>query len=137
MIIKVPISLGELLDKISILNIKASIIKNDKKRKLIHNENTLLKNALTEIMKNSLDTSIIITRKEIQNYLNRLEKVNKILWKIEDDIRNCERKNNFDQKFVKLARSVYITNDKRAELKNEINKKFDSNIVEIKSYTKY
>ena len=59
------------------------------------------------------------------------------MWKIEDEIRDCEKNKNFDQKFIELARSVYITNDKRSEIKLEINNKFGSKIVEVKSYTKY
>ena len=73
----------------------------------------------------------------INNYLNQLIDVNSALWEIEEEIRDCEKNKKFDQKFIELARSVYITNDKRAEIKLEINNKFGSKIVEVKSYTKY
>ena len=71
------------------------------------------------------------------NYLNQLMEINGKLWKIEDDIRDCERNKKFDKIFIDLARLVYVTNDKRSEIKNEINKKFGSKIVEVKSYKKY
>ena len=78
-----------------------------------------------------------ISRKEVEEYIESLININTILWKIEDDIRDCERKNQFDQKFIDIARSVYFTNDKRSKLKLEINKKFGSELVEVKSYEKY
>ena len=127
MIINTPISLGELIDKISILVIKEKKIKDEKKNNLIREELTLLRKTLNETANNN----------SINNYLNQLIDVNSTLWKIEDEIRDCEKNKKFDQKFIELARSVYITNDKRAEIKLEINNKFGSKIVEVKSYTKY
>ena len=127
MIINTPISLGELIDKISILVIKERKIKDEKKNNLIREELTLLRKTLNEVTNNN----------SINNYLNQLIDVNSTLWKIEDEIRDCEKNKKFDQKFIELARSVYITNDKRAEIKLEINNKFGSKIVEVKSYTKY
>ena len=127
MIINIPISLGELIDKISILVIKEKKIKDEKKNNLIREELTLLRKTLNEAANNN----------SINNYLNQLIDVNSALWKIEDEIRDCEKNKKFDQKFIELARSVYITNDKRAEIKLEINNKFGSKIVEVKSYTKY
>ena len=127
MIINTPISLGELIDKISILIIKEKKITDEKKNNLIREELTLLKEILNEVFKNNA----------INNYLNQLIDVNSTLWKIEDEIRDCEKNKKFDQKFTELARSVYITNDKRAEIKLEINNRFGSKIVEVKSYTKY
>ena len=127
MIINTPISLGELIDKISILVIKEKKIKDEKKNNLIREELTLLKKTLNEVANNN----------SINNYLNQLIDVNSTLWKIEEEIRDCEKNKKFDQKFIELARSVYITNDKRAEIKLEINNKFGSKIVEVKSYTKY
>ena len=127
MIINTPISLGELIDKISILVIKEKKIKDEKKNNLIREELTLLRKTLNETANNN----------SINNYLNQLIDVNSALWKIEDEIRDCEKNKKFDQKFIELARSVYITNDKRAEIKLEINKKFGSKIVEVKSYKKY
>ena len=127
MIINIPISLGELIDKISILVIKEKKIKDEKKNNLIREELTLLKKTLNEAANNN----------SINNYLNQLIDVNSTLWKIEDEIRDCEKNKKFDQKFIELARSVYITNDKRSEIKLEINNKFGSKIVEVKSYKKY
>ena len=127
MIINTPISLGELIDKISILLIKERKITDVKKIDLIHEELTLLKKTLNKVTKDSA----------IDDYLNQLTDINSALWKIEDELRDCEKNKEFDQKFIDLARSVYITNDKRAEIKLEINNKFGSKIVEVKSYTKY
>ena len=127
MIVNTPISLGELIDKISILVIKEKKITDEKKNNLIREELTLLRKTLNETANNN----------SINHYLNQLIDVNSALWKIEDEIRDCEKNKKFDQKFIELARSVYITNDKRAEIKLEINNKFGSKIVEVKSYTKY
>ena len=127
MIVDTPISLGELIDKISILVIKEKKITDEKKNNLIREELTLLRKTLNESANNNY----------INNYLNQLIDVNSTLWKIEDEIRDCEKNKKFDQKFIELARSVYITNDRRAEIKLEINNKFGSKIVELKSYTKY
>ena len=127
MIISTPVSLGELVDKISILHIKNINIKNDEKLKLIKEELQLLKTTLDQHIK----------RDEIQQYLDSLIEINSKLWVIEDDIRDCERNKKFDQKFIDLARSVYFTNDKRSEVKLEINKKFGSQIIEVKSYENY
>jgi len=127
MIISTPVSLGELVDKISILHIKNINIKDEKKLKLIREELELLNQTLNKHIKNN----------DIQNYLDSLIEINSKLWVIEDDIRDCERKKKFDQTFIDLARSVYFTNDKRSELKLEINKKFGSKIIEVKSYEEY
>jgi len=127
MIINTPISLGELVDKISILQIKNINIKDDEKLKLIREELELLNQTLNKHIK----------KNDIQNYLDSLIEINSRLWVIEDDIRDCERNKKFDQTFIDLARSVYFTNDKRSEVKLEINKKFGSKIIEVKSYEEY
>ena len=127
MIINTPVSLGELVDKISILHIKNINIKDDEKLKLIREELELLNQTLNKHIKNN----------DIQNYLDSLIEINSKLWVIEDDIRDCERNKIFDQKFIDLARSVYFTNDKRSAVKLEINKKFGSKIIEVKSYEQY
>ena len=127
MLINTPISLGELVDKISILLIKQKNI-NDKS-KILHVNKEL------DYLKSTLEKKI--KKEEINNYLDQLVKINSELWKIEDDIRECERKKIFDQTFIELARSVYFTNDKRADVKSEINVKFGSELVEVKSYEKY
>ena len=127
MIISTPVSLGELVDKISILHIKNINIKDEEKLKLIREELELLNQTLNKHIK----------KNEIQNYLDSLIEINSKLWVIEDDIRDCERNKKFDQTFIDLARSVYFTNDKRSEVKLEINKKFGSKIIEVKSYEEY
>ena len=127
MIINTPISLGELVDKISILHIKNNNIKDDEKLKLIREELKLLTITLDGHLK----------KNDIQEFLDALIKINSELWIIEDQIRDCERSKKFDEKFISLARSVYITNDKRSEIKLDINKKFGSEIVEVKSYEEY
>ena len=127
MIINVSISLGELVDKVSILLIKEKKINDKHKLFLIRNELSLLKKTLEKFINNN----------EIDTYLTSLIEINTKLWNIENSIRECERKKIFDQDFIDLARSVYINNDQRSEIKNKINKEFDSNIVEVKSYEKY
>ena len=127
MIINTPVSLGELVDKISILHIKNINIKDDEKLKLIREELELLNQTLNKHIK----------KNDIKNYLDSLIEINSKLWVIEDDIRDCERNKKFDQTFIDLARSVYFTNDKRSEVKLEINKKFGSKIIEVKSYEEY
>ena len=127
MIISTPVSLGELVDKISILHIKSIKIKNNEKLTLVKEELSLLQQTLNDHIKSD----------EIKPFLDSLIDINSKLWVIEDDIRDCERNKKFDQKFIDLARSVYFTNDKRSEIKLEINKAFGSKIIEVKSYEKY
>ena len=127
MIINTPVSLGELVDKISILHIKNTNIKNNEKLLLVKEELSLLQQTLNDHVNSD----------QIKPFLGSLIDINSKLWVIEDDIRDCERDKNFGQKFIDLARSVYFTNDKRSEIKLEINKKFGSKIVEVKSYEKY
>ena len=127
MIINTPVSLGELVDKISILRIKNINIKDDEKLKLVREEMNMLNKTLDSNIK----------REDIQEYLDSLIEINAKLWTIEDNIRDCERNKKFDQEFIDLARSVYFTNDKRSKVKLDINKKFGSRIVEVKSYEEY
>ena len=127
MIIKTPVSLGELLDKISILHIKKNNIKDAKKNKFVTQEIDLLNKTLDDHIK----------RDDIQIYLDLLIEINSKLWAIEDDIRDCEKNKIFDQNFIDLARTVYFTNDERSKIKLDINEKFGSQIVEVKSYEKY
>ena len=127
MLINTPVSLGELLDKISILIIKEKNIVDDQKQYHIKNE----LDSLNKTLENS------ISRSQVKEYIEKLIGINSKLWLIEDDIRDCERKKKFDQKFIDLARAIYITNDRRSEIKLEINKKFGSKLVEVKSYEKY
>jgi len=127
--IQINISVGELIDKITILQIKKEKIANLKKVKKVSYELELLENSL-----NSFETS---KTAELKNLMNELKKINQKLWKIEDDIRLLEKSKKFDDNFIKLARSVYITNDERFEVKNKINKLFSSEIEEVKSYEEY
>ena len=127
MIISTPVSVGELVDKISILHIKNINIKDVEKIKFIKEELELLNQTLDKHVK----------RDDIKEYLDALIEINSKLWVIEDDIRDCERNKKFDEKFIDLARSVYFTNDKRSEIKFDINQKFGSKIFEVKSYEQY
>ena len=120
-----PISIGELIDKITILEIK-QIYMTGTKLKNINKEMKLLKNILQD---KNLEINI--------DLIKNLKKVNKKLWEIEDNIRIKESNQEFDEEFVKLARSVYIENDKRASIKKEINQKYNSDLVEEKSYKNY
>ena len=127
MIINAPVSLGELVDKISILRIKKKHIIKKEKLILVNEELSLLETTLSKIVES----------KKIKKYLDNLTNINLELWGIEDEIRDCEKAKNFDKKFIDLARSVYITNDKRSEIKLQINNNFGSTLVEVKSYEKY
>ena len=120
-----PISIGELIDKITILEIK-QIYMTGTKLKNINKEMKLLKNILQD---KNLEINI--------DLIKNLKKINKKLWEIEDNIRIKESKQEFDEEFIKLARSVYIENDKRASIKKEINQKYNSDLVEEKSYKNY
>ena len=127
MLINTPISLGELVDKISILIIKQKNITDETKLDHVKKEYDFLQKTLMNY----------VQQEEIKNYLENLININSKLWNIEDDIRECERKKLFDQTFIDLARSVYFTNDERAKVKNDINKTFGSELVEVKSYEEY
>ena len=122
------ISAGELFVKISILEIKKNKIKEKTKRNIVLKELTSLKEIVDDNIKKS---------KSLAKLYKKLKSVNLKLWKIEDDIRDCERKRNFQNKFIKLARAVYFTNDERSRVKNKINSLTKSNISEVKSYKKY
>ena len=127
MLINTPISLGELVDKISILMIKKKNISDSIKLEHVNKELEFLQKTLKKY----------ISEDEINEFLIKLVNINSKLWDIEDDIRECERKKLFDQTFIDLARSVYFTNDERAKVKNDINKTFGSELVEVKSYEEY
>ena len=127
MLINTPISLGEIVDKISILLIKKKNISDSIKLEHVNKELEFLQKTLKKY----------ISEEEINEFLLKLVNINSKLWDIEDDIRECERKKIFDQTFIDLARSVYFTNDERAKVKNDINKTFGSELVEVKSYEEY
>ena len=126
--VNVPISLGELLDKISILEIKNKKILNKSKNLNIKKELKGLKNVLS---------GLGISLSETNKLYSELYKINLTLWEIEDSIRVLEKNEDFGEKFIELARSVYMTNDQRFEVKNNINKLFNSEYVEEKSYEDY
>mgnify|MGYP001242089931 FL=1 len=122
------ISVGELLDKISILEIKQKNIKDEQKIKIISKE--------LESLNYTLKKDVHITD-EIKSLYEDLKKINIKLWNIEDGKRDCERNGDFGERFIQLARRVYIENDQRARIKNKINKISGSNISEVKSYDEY
>ena len=122
------ISAGELLDKISILEIKLEKIKDEKNQEEIKKEHTILKN---------IQSSSIKIESKIEELFISLKKVNLSLWDVEDSLRICEKNKEFGKKFVELAREVYFNNDKRSKIKSEINELLGSNIREIKQYVNY
>jgi hypothetical protein len=122
------VSVGELLDKISILEIKQEKIKEDKNLKFINDEYNVLKAELNKNIKND---------DKLNNLFNSLKEINAKLWVIEDDKRMCEKNKDFGEKFIKLSRDVHFLNDERAKIKLEINNLTGSKIKEIKEYTNY
>ncbi len=126
--ILVEVSVGELLDKISILEIKKEKIKDSEKLKFLNNEH--------QILKEQLDKNVISDEK-IEKLFKSLKEINAKLWVIEDDKRLCEKNSNFEEKFISLSRNVHFLNDDRAKIKLEINKQTKSKIKEIKLYTEY
>ena len=126
--ILVEVSVGELLDKISILEIKQEKIKDAERLKFVKDEYNVLK---AELDKN------IKTDENLKNLFNSLKEINSKLWVIEDDKRMCEKNKDFGEKFIKLSRDVHFLNDNRAKIKLEINNHAGSKIKEIKEYTSY
>ena len=126
--LQVPVSVGEVLDKITILQIKLAHISDTNKRVNIQNE----LDALLPLVAGDVFTTV-----EMQGLMAELKSVNVALWDIEDDIREKEAAKSFDAEFIKLARAVYVTNDKRAEIKKQINLATGSALIEEKSYESY
>ena len=126
--ILVEVSVGELLDKISILEIKQEKIKNAESLKFIKDEYNILKVELEKNVKND---------ENLRNLFHSLKEINSKLWVIEDDKRMCEKNNDFGEKFIKLSRDIHFLNDNRAKIKLEINNYTGSKIKEIKEYTNY
>ena len=124
----VEVSVGELLDKISILEIKQEKIKDHEKLKFIKNEHAILKKQLENNVK---------TDQKLNDLFQSLKEINAKLWIIEDDKRQCEKEKDFGEKFIKLSRDVHFFNDNRAKIKLEINDYTGSIIKEIKEYTSY
>ena len=124
----VEVSVGELLDKISILEIKKNKIKDQEKLKFISNEHSILNDQLKKNVKSD---------EKLENLFQELKDINAKLWVIEDNKRDCEKNKDFGEKFIKLSRDVHFLNDNRAKIKLEINNHTNSNIKEIKEYVGY
>ena len=124
----VEVSIGELLDKISILEIKQKKIKDSEKLRFINNEHSILKDQLKKNVRSD---------DKLDKLYQVLKEINTKLWVIEDDKRQCEKDKNFGEKFIKLSRDVHFLNDDRAKIKLEINNHTGSAIKEIKEYTNY
>ena len=126
--ILVEVSVGELLDKISILEIKKEKIKDENKLKFINNEYKILKAKLDKNIKSD---------EKLEKFFQSLKEINSKLWVIENDKRLCEKNSDFREKFIKLSRDIHFLNDDRAKIKLEINNHTGSKIKEIKEYTNY
>lgn len=126
-IVEIIISVGELIDKVSILNVKRNKIIDNKKLQYIHQELSVLE----------LKTKLFLDDLETKLSLEKLIEINSELWEVEDKIRDLESKKKFDDSFIELARKVYILNDRRFEEKNKINEYYNSSIREVKDYKKY
>ena len=126
--ILVEVSIGELLDKISILEIKLNKIKDSENLKFISNEHSILKKQLDNNVKS--DDKLV-------KFFQSLKEINEKLWVIEDEKRQCEKDKDFGEQFIKLSRDVHFLNDERAKIKLDINNHTGSSIKEIKEYTSY
>jgi hypothetical protein len=126
--VEIAVSYGELFDKISILEIKRSNVVNPDQRVNIENELEVLNRARATAIPDHVDVNDLMTG---------LSDVNARLWDVEDELRDCERRNEFGATFVELARSVYRLNDRRADLKRELNQRLGSELTEEKLYNKY
>jgi hypothetical protein len=124
--LNIPGSIGELFDKITILEIKAARIADAEKLQNVKHELALL---------HVLEAESRVSDAEQMRLVAELKSINEALWEIEDAIRDCERRQDFGEEFVSLARSVYKTNDRRADVKRQLNLRFGSRIIEEKSYT--
>ena len=126
--ILIEVSVGELLDKISILEIKQDKIKDLEKLKYIKEEHSILNDQFNQKVKSD---------EKLNNLFSSLKEINAKLWVIEDEKRQCEKDQNFTDKFIKLSRDIHFLNDGRAKIKLEINNYTGSKVKEIKEYTKY
>jgi hypothetical protein len=125
--VSVPVSVGEMIDKLSILQVKKTKISNVEKLEFVNKEFELLHDL----------SSVYLNEVEIESLYQQLVKINSSLWDIEDKLRISEKDNKFESEFISLARQVYFTNDERFRLKNEINLMTSSEIREVKDYVKY
>ena len=128
MVVRIPVSWGELFDKLTILEIKQARIDDPEKLANIDRELAALRDVCADPA---------LPGAPLQELIDELRRTNEKLWEIEDDIRDCERRRDFSDRFIELARSVYKTNDKRAELKLRINRVLGSELIEEKSYEAY
>lgn len=131
---KIEVSNGELVDKLSILDVKSKMVKDEEKLKNIEKERSILSGYYIKLLESLDDSNKVKSVSDI--YLDLIQ-INTKLWNIEDKIREKEIERNFSFEFIELARSVYYTNDKRAELKKQINKITNSNLIEEKEYKDY
>lgn len=125
--INVPVSVGELIDKLSILQVKKTKIINEEKLAYVNKEFELLYNL----------SSVYLNEPLVESLYHQLVQINSELWDVEDKLRVLEKEHSFENEFISLARKVYFTNDERFRLKNEINSKTSSEIREVKEYVKY
>jgi hypothetical protein len=125
--VTVPVSVGEIIDKLSILQVKKTKISDEKKLEFVNKEFEILYNL----------SSVYLDNLEIEPLYHQLVEINSSLWDVEDKLRVLEKKNIFEGEFISLARKVYFTNDERFRLKNEINSITSSEIREVKDYVKY
>jgi hypothetical protein len=125
--VTVPVSVGEIIDKLSILQVKKTKISDEKKLEFVNKEFEILYNL----------SSVYLDNLEIESLYHQLVEINSSLWDVEDKLRVLEKKNIFEGEFISLARKVYFTNDERFRLKNEINSITSSEIREVKDYVKY
>ena len=129
MTIKIPVSYGELIDKLTILDIKKIKISDQQKLVNIKKEFDLLEESVSELKKDNIN--------DYNKFYSELKKINLNLWEIEDQIRVCEKNKSFDKEFIEFARSIYKLNDKRFDIKNEINSRYNSPLAEQKDYEEY
>jgi Family of unknown function (DUF6165) len=127
MILKIEVAPGELIDKITILEIKLARMSDQEKIRNVQREYALLAGV----------ADVVSTSLELTTLRSELKSINEMLWQIEDDIRECERRQDFGPDFIRLARAVYRTNDERARVKREINRLLNSTLVEEKAYAPY
>lgn len=131
---KIEVSNGELLDKVSILRLKLQHITDDEKRTHALKEHQEL---VVEMMNLTDSLPDKDTEHDYLQLFDKLMEVNSVLWSLEDRIREKEKRNNFDQDFIEIARAIYFKNDERADIKRKINELTDSSFVEVKSYSEY
>lgn len=132
--VEIEVSPGQLIDQLTILQIKMERIKDEQKLKNIRHEYTIHMSCFENIQQSVVHDKF---RTRLNELCRELKKINETIWDIEDGVRDCERNQTFDDRFINLARGIYKNNDERARLKRQVNEIFKSDIVEEKSYTAY